>query len=225
MQPAPDAAARQTPGTSQSLGQYLPLPPLVPPPATIVRGRPRFFDKARYKEVCTLVAAGCGIDGAARHLGCVPKTIRREARRNPMFGADLRQALKKAELNPLNALQAAATRHWRAAAWLLERTNPKQFARQEADVIPLELFHAFLEKMSSEIVWHLRMQSTYVPLLRKIRRIAKKTQREANLRRELPPLLKPPGKTATQTSSAAFAADQRSTTNHATDAQNVHLMP
>jgi hypothetical protein len=197
----------------------------VPPPATIGPGRPRFFDQARCEEVCTLVAAGCGIDGAARHLGCAPKTIRREARRNPMFGADLRQALKTAELKPLNALRDAANRHWRAAAWLLERTNPKQFARQDPDVIPLELYHAFLEKMSSEIAWHLRVQSTYMPLLRKLRRIAEKTQREANLRRELPPIAKPPGKPTTQISSAAFAADQQPTINHAADAQNVHPKP
>jgi IS30 family transposase len=149
-------------------------------------GRPRILDDAKRQQICTLVAAGCGIDGAARHIGCVPNTIHREARRNPQFGDALRQALQTSELNPLNAVRDAAARHWRAAAWLLERTNPKQFARQDPEAIPIDDFHKFVEKLKSETVWHVQVRNQYLPLLGKLRRLAEKTQNNARIRRELP---------------------------------------
>lgn len=41
-------------------------------------------------EVCVLVSAGCGIERAARYVGCNPSTIRREAIRNRDFHEQLR---------------------------------------------------------------------------------------------------------------------------------------
>src|SRR5262245_30409408 len=94
-------------------------------PTTTGRGRRRILNDAKCQEVCSLVTAGCGIEDAARHVGCVPKTIFREARRNPDFGKSLKEAQTAAELTPLNAMRDAAKQNWRAAAWLLERTNPQ----------------------------------------------------------------------------------------------------
>ena len=48
-------------------------------------GRPRALDEIKRREVCALVAAGCGIEFASRYIGCSARTIRREALRNEDF--------------------------------------------------------------------------------------------------------------------------------------------
>jgi len=95
-------------------------------------GRPRVLDDIKRREVCALVSTGCGIGDAAQYVGCSPATIRREALRNIDFHEALRRAELGAKLKPLQTLQKAAATHWRAAAWLLERTSPDQFARCDA---------------------------------------------------------------------------------------------
>ena len=47
--------------------------------------------------------------------------------RNPEFFEDLRKAELAAQIVPLHALRKAASNNWRAAAWLLERTQPNAF--------------------------------------------------------------------------------------------------
>ena len=60
-----------------------------------------------------------------------------------------------AQLNPLKALQTASGTHWRAAAWLLERTCPERFARPDlkrldaADI--QEIFVSLLEEINDAI--------------------------------------------------------------------------
>jgi hypothetical protein len=83
------------------------------------------------------------MEGAARYVGCAPSTIRREALRNPEFNELLRRAHLAAELNPLQAMRQASNKHWRAAAWLLERTNPQRFAKQNVRTIKPEQLHEF----------------------------------------------------------------------------------
>jgi IS30 family transposase len=94
-------------------------------------GRPRFLDEVKRRQVCLLVSAGCGIQEAARLLGCAASTIRREMKRVPEFGEEVRSAECNAQLDSLAAMRKAASTHWRAAAWLLERTNPR-FARYQS---------------------------------------------------------------------------------------------
>ena len=89
-------------------------------------GRPRALNEDKRKQVCGLVASGCGMDHAARHVGCSVRTIRREALRNPAFGEKLRRAELAAQLQPISAVRSAASKNWRAAAWLLERTQPRR---------------------------------------------------------------------------------------------------
>jgi hypothetical protein len=139
------------------------------PPSPAGRGRRRFLTSLKCQEICSLVNAGCGIEGAARHVGCAPKTIHREARRNPQFGAALRHALIAAELHPLNALRSAAARHWRAAAWLLERTNPQQFVRQPAGAIKPEQLEQFAEQLRRVIISEVGDVNTHNRMLGRIR--------------------------------------------------------
>jgi Helix-turn-helix domain len=94
-------------------------------------GRPRTLDDGKRREICALIAGGCGLNDAARYVNCSVSTIRREAERNPDFLAQLRHSEKHARLSPLRAMQQAMGTHWRAAAWFLERAFPDRFARPE----------------------------------------------------------------------------------------------
>jgi hypothetical protein len=104
---------------------------------------------------CALIAAGCGIEWASRYVGVSARTIRREVLRNEDFYEQLRRAELSAQLNPLKALQNATGTHWRAAAWLLERTCPERFAKpdlkryDQADL--QEIFAALLEEINQAI--------------------------------------------------------------------------
>jgi len=92
-------------------------------------GRPRALDDVKRREVCALISAGCGIPDAARYVGCSVSTIRRETLRSPEFKNELRGAEIHSQLQSLQAMRKAADSHWQAAAWMLERTNPRRFAR------------------------------------------------------------------------------------------------
>jgi hypothetical protein len=95
-------------------------------------GRPRTLNDAKRREICALIAGGCGLQEAAKYVRCGINTIRREADRNPDFNEHLRRAEMYAQLSPLRAMQHATSTHWRAAAWMLERAFPDRFARPEA---------------------------------------------------------------------------------------------
>lgn len=141
----------------------LPAPGSPPPP-----GRPRALDDAKRREVCALVSAGCGLELAARHVGCNSSTVRREARRNPDFRKQLRLARRECELAPLQAMHKACKRHWRAAAWLLERTRAERFAKIAPQTITLDQFkeynhqiHCLIRReMTNDFVW-LRIFHTF----------------------------------------------------------------
>jgi IS30 family transposase len=112
-------------------------------------GRPRALDEVKLREISALISAGCGLEGAARYVGCAASTIRREARRNPEFNEQLRRAHLAAELGPLNAMRNAAHTHWRAAAWLLERTNAQRFAKQNVRHVKPEHLQQFTEMIGN----------------------------------------------------------------------------
>jgi hypothetical protein len=90
------------------------------------------LDDGKRREICALVAGGCGLREAADYVHCSVNTIRREAERNPDFAAQLHHSESHAQLTPLKAMQRAADTHWRAAAWMLERAFPNRFCRPEA---------------------------------------------------------------------------------------------
>ena len=118
-------------------------------------GRPRALNDIKRSEICALVSAGCDIERAAKYVGCNPRTIRREALRNPEFHDRLRKAELSVELEPLQQMRKKANTHWRAAAWLLERTRPERYAKH--DVMRLnkdqvmEIVEYFLDLVSDEI--------------------------------------------------------------------------
>jgi len=97
----------------------------------------QLLDQHKRQVVLALVANGSSRRVAARYLGCAPSTITRTAARDPVFAAELARAEQVAELKLLRLVQSAAKfpRYWRAAAWLLERKNPEDFAARPPRLI------------------------------------------------------------------------------------------
>jgi hypothetical protein len=104
-------------------------------------GRHRALDEVKQAEICALLAAGCSMTSVANYVGCDRGTIRREALRSSEFAEQLRRAEVEAELHPLRTMRDAAATSWRAAAWLLERTKPEQYARTAANLVRMETVH------------------------------------------------------------------------------------
>lgn len=115
-------------------------------------GRPHTLDDVKRGQVCALIAAGASLAAAARYVGCSTHTIRREGLRNEEFRKELRNAEVRAQLTPLQALQNAAKSHWRAAAWLLERTGPEKFDRRGAGVCKPAELHAVVDAVIESAV-------------------------------------------------------------------------
>ena len=114
-------------------------------------GRPRAFDETKQAELCALMSQGCNVERAAVYVGCSVSTIRRELRRNKEFNHRLATAIISAELDPLKALHRAAQKHWRAAAWLLERLNAQRFAKQRVNVLKPEHLKSFIDQLTAAI--------------------------------------------------------------------------
>lgn len=89
------------------------------------------LDDDRRRTILAMIASGSSRRAAARFVGCAASTITRTAQRDPDFGLQLAQALDRIQRHCLGLLLTAAEHgQWRAAAWLLERTNPDDFARR-----------------------------------------------------------------------------------------------
>lgn len=115
-------------------------------------GRPRALDEFKRREICALVSAGCGLSTAARYVGCSVRTIDREAERNPDFNEKIRRALLAAEVTPLQALRKAASTHWRAAAWMLERIDPDRYAKPNPALLHPDTLISIVQDLVDAIV-------------------------------------------------------------------------
>ncbi len=83
-----------------------------------------------------------------------PSTITRTAARDPEFAAQLARAEGNAETEALSLIRKAAhkERYWRAAAWLLERKNPADFAARKPDVMTPEQLRRMLASLATLIL-------------------------------------------------------------------------
>ena len=95
-------------------------------------GRKHVLDEVKQREICALITAGMSLRKVARYVGCDRKTIYRERRADPDFDKRVRRAEMAADLAPLELMRRAAATHWRAAAWLLERSERRAAASQQA---------------------------------------------------------------------------------------------
>ena len=94
-------------------------------------GRRRALDRQKKQLVVNAVSRGATMTEAAIAVGVSLRTVQREARQDSDFDQELRLAHAD-KAHPLDLMESAARTHWRAAAWLLERTNPEQYGRRSA---------------------------------------------------------------------------------------------
>jgi hypothetical protein len=106
-------------------------------------GRPREFTYQRRREMLDHVGQGATLEEAARIVGVSLRTVQREARHNDHFDHDLQLAVHAAPVDPEKLVARAARTHWRAAAWLLERTDPDRFARRPPNSCSPETLREF----------------------------------------------------------------------------------
>jgi hypothetical protein len=94
---------------------------------------------------------------AACVANCHPATLRAEMRRDPEFANRVEQCETKLESICLKTLREASsdTKHWRAAAWTLERLYPNRYGKRKCDTITFEQARHFmvraLEIVSAEL--------------------------------------------------------------------------
>ncbi len=104
------------------------------------RGRRPALDRDKRHRLLALLSLGCSRRVAARYVGCSSATITNTAARDPAFAEQLAHAEANLDLELLDAVRQAAKihRHWRAAAWLLERRNPRDYTLQPPDLYSTE---------------------------------------------------------------------------------------
>ncbi|BBO31325.1 hypothetical protein [Lacipirellula parvula] len=98
-----------------------------------IRQRERVFTEEMKVKFCRLVRESYSLAEAAQGVGVTLRTVQRYRREEEDFDQEVRMA-KLAKPDPLKLMESAARTHWRAAAWLLERTKPETYARKRGDL-------------------------------------------------------------------------------------------
>lgn len=101
---------------------------------------PSFLKPAVVTRLCQALLSGNTIENACRMAGIDSSTYYRyrdEAKKaevgSPLaqFMEKVNEALSQAEHRNVLVIQTAAKKHWQAAAWFLERRNPREWARRD----------------------------------------------------------------------------------------------
>src|SRR5690606_4926285 len=92
-------------------------------------GSSRIMTPERRAKLCALLAESHTLEEASEAVGVSIRTVQRERKRDEDFDHEVLLALQKTP-DPLKLMEQAARTHWRAAAWLLERQNPEEYARK-----------------------------------------------------------------------------------------------
>jgi hypothetical protein len=98
-----------------------------------IRQRERVFTEEMKVKLCKLVRKSYSLTEAAQGVGVTLRTVQRYRREEEDFDQEVRMA-KLSKPDPLKLMESAARTHWRAAAWLLERTKPETYARKRGDL-------------------------------------------------------------------------------------------
>ncbi len=98
------------------------------------------LDEQKRRKIIAVLMNGSSRRTAAGYVGCASTTIMRTMDRDPEFARAVVEAEQHAEIEALQMLRRAGReeKHWRAAAWLLERKNPEDFARRPHNSLSME---------------------------------------------------------------------------------------
>jgi hypothetical protein len=120
----------------------------------VKRNQPPELDEIRRREILAILAMGSSRQAAAKYVGSTAGVIRDAAQRDPGFAQQLQHAEQQAELNYLGNIRDAAKKpqYWRAAAWVLERRKPGDFASRKAGVMTVEQTRQVLERFAQIVV-------------------------------------------------------------------------
>ncbi|MCC6491521.1 MAG: hypothetical protein IT424_00700 [Pirellulales bacterium] len=108
--------------------------------------RARSLTPEKQTQLCALVAQGAAVEQAADAVGVTLRTVQREVCRDEDFEHDLRLAELAAPVDPLKLMHQAARSHWRAAAWMLERTD-QRYAKRKAHTCTADQFQDALAEV------------------------------------------------------------------------------
>ena len=117
-------------------------------------GRRPLLDDDKRTQILAILTNGSSRRIAAHYVGCSPGTITHTAQRDPQFADQLARAEQTAEIELLRSIRNAARqeKYWRAAAWLLERRNPADFALRPPQTFTAEQFEAQVAAMAKLIL-------------------------------------------------------------------------
>jgi hypothetical protein len=114
-------------------------------------GRPKVLDDNKRSTICSLVASGVSLRQIAAHIGCAPRSIRRDIQRNGQFRANLAKARAEARMHPLKTLRKAAATNWRAALVWMERLEPGRFADPTEALVTKREANRFVDDLVASI--------------------------------------------------------------------------
>lgn len=115
------------------------------------------YNAEKHEQIVRLIEAGNYFETAANAAGVTAKTAREWLRKgvngDPLyaqFAVDVMRAQALAEAHDVHAIgRAAQGSDWRAAAWRLERRNPRKWGTKIHVTVQEEL-HAFFDALESE---------------------------------------------------------------------------
>jgi hypothetical protein len=117
-------------------------------------GRRGILDDAQRREIIAIVAVTKSWSRAADYIGCTVGVIEAAARRDLEFRFQLQKAESTPAIVNMNKINVAAkdVRHWRAAAWVLERLYPEDYALRRPRSMSTEQIRRMLYEFASMIL-------------------------------------------------------------------------
>ena len=113
-------------------------------------GRRPALDEVKKSIVIRILRKGHSRRRAAEFVGCSPATIRRAALRDAAFSESIAKAESESELLCLNSVKEAGMekRYWRAAAWVLERRYPEDYAARQPGTVPISQLPELMQEIA-----------------------------------------------------------------------------
>lgn len=144
-----------------------------------VRSKP-LLDEGKKREIVAILTVGCARAVAAQYVGCAVPTIRRAALKDPEFAERLGRAESNLEITHLKNINTAATdvRHWRAAAWALERRFPQRYGQRRARTITPQQVAQVLEQFAEIVTQEVAEVADRQKILKRIEALSQRLKAE-----------------------------------------------